>query len=132
MKEILPEATVVHRSFEILISRGNDTDVDFNLAMAAKAIERLSIQHTQKFNLRLQLQFANFVQKERALVREFKQTWLRGLSSAERSLLVAEQFALDQIFRQSRAVDVYPRPSAALRRLMHRSCDEFLPRTRLT
>src|SRR5450432_1117780 len=98
MEEVLPKAPVFYRGFEILIGGGDDAYIHFNLAMPSEAIERLPVQHAQKFHLRLQLQLSNFVKKERALVCKFEQTRLRGIGSAERTFLIAKQFALNQIF----------------------------------
>src|SRR5690349_8302963 len=114
MEEVLPEATVAYGCLEILIGGGNDANVHLNLAVTAQAVERLPIQHAEQFHLRLQLQLANFVEEERALVGEFEQAGLRRISAAERAFLIAKQFAFDQIFRQSSAIDIHPGPPAAV------------------
>ena len=131
MKEILAEAAFAHRGFEILVGGGNDADIHLDLAMPAETVEGLAIEHAQQLDLRLQLQFADFVEEERALVGQFEESGLGSVSAAERAFFVSEQFALHQIFGKRGAVDVDPRTAAAMRRLMNRASDEFLAGTGL-
>src|SRR5258708_1146832 len=76
MKEILAKAALGHRGVEILIGGGDNAHIDFDLAVAAEAVEGISIQYAQELHLSLELQFADFIEEERALVGEFEQTCL--------------------------------------------------------
>ena len=62
-------------------------------------------EHAQQFGLQRQWHFANLVQEQRTLVRQLKDASLLRASIGERAFFVAEQFALEQCFRNSRAVD---------------------------
>ena len=131
VKKILAEAAISHRGFEILVGGGDNAYINFDFAMAAETVEGLAIEHAQQFHLSLQLQFADFVEKKRALVGHFEQPGLGGVGAAESAFFVSEKLALDEIFGKRRAVDVDPRTAAALRRLVNRAGDEFLAGPRL-
>src|ERR1700722_754463 len=126
MEKILAEAAIAHGAFEILVGGGDDAYVDFYLAMSAETVEGLTVEHAQQLDLRLQLQFADFVEEQRAAVREFEQAGLGRVGAAEGSFFVSEEFALHQIFRKRGAVDVNPGAAAAMRRLVDAAGDQFL------
>src|SRR5271163_3197542 len=120
MKKILAKAAGGDGSVEILIGGGDYTHVDCDLTVASQAVEGRTIQHTQQLDLRLKLQFADFVEEERALVGEFEQAGLGRIGPGEGALFITEQLALDQILGQRGAVDVDPGPAAPVRGLMNR------------
>ncbi len=132
MEKILAKASRGYRCFQVLISSGNDAHVDFNFPITAQSVKRISVQHSQQLDLRVQLQFPDFIQEERAPVREFKQSRLGNIGPGERPFLVAEQFALHQILRKSSAVDVDPGAAASMRRLVNRTGNQFLSRSRFS
>src|SRR5271165_3239010 len=95
MKQVLTEAPGLHGGFEILVGGGDDTHVYFDLAMPAQTVERLAIENAQQLDLRLRLQFSDFVEEERSLVGQFKKPGLGSVGAAEGTLFVSEKFALD-------------------------------------
>src|SRR5438270_7163072 len=97
MEEILPEARLSDRSFKILVGCRHDPHIHFDLAMSTQSIERLPVKHTQQLHLSLQLEFANFVQEERAFVSQLEQSRLRTVGAAEGAFFISEQFAFDQV-----------------------------------
>ena len=109
VKKIFAEAPFVHRQFKILIGSGNYSHINCDFSVPAQTVIWRAVQHAQQFHLDLRLQFANFVQKNRALVRQFEQTGLRAIGAAEGSLFVAEQFTFHQMFGQGGAVDIHQR-----------------------
>ncbi len=117
--------------FEILVGGRDNADIDFDLAVAAQTVEGLAIQHAQQFHLSLQLQFADFVEEQRALVGQFKQTGLGGIGAAEGAFFVSEEFAFHEVFGQRGAVDIDPGTAAAVGRLVDRAGDQFLARAGL-
>src|ERR1700689_1637750 len=126
MEEILAEATCCDCGIETLIGGGDYTDIDCDLAMASEPVERRSVQHAQQLDLRLNLQFADFIEEERALVGEFEQAGLGCIGTSKGSLFVTEQLAFDQVLGKRGAVDIDPGPAAPVRRLMNRMSHEFL------
>src|SRR5438270_2795285 len=77
MEQVLPETSFPYRSFEILIGGGDNPHVYFDLAMSAKPVEWLPVEHAQQFHLRLQLQLAELIQKESAPIGQFEKARLR-------------------------------------------------------
>ena len=126
VEEVLTEAAFFDGGFEILVSGGDDADVDFNLAVTAETVEGLAIEHAQEFHLSLQLQFADFVEEESAFLGEFEKAGLRGIGAAEGAFFVSEEFAFDEVFGEGGAVDIDPGTSVAWRRLVNRARNEFL------
>ena len=55
------------------------------------------LQDAQQFRLRIRVQVADFVQKQRAVVGQFELAAAHGRGPGEGALLVSEQFALDQL-----------------------------------
>jgi len=74
--------------------------------MTTQPIVGSAIQNTQQLHLDLRLQFADFVEENWPLSGEFEQSWLGGISAAECSLFVTEQFTFDKVLGQSGTVDV--------------------------
>ena len=107
MEKILAETPFFHRQLKILIGSRDHAHVDCNFTMAAQTEIRSAVQNAQQFHLDLRLQLANLIEKNRALVGQFKQAGLRGIGAAEGALLVAEQFTLHQMFGQGGAIDIH-------------------------
>src|SRR5271154_6525081 len=126
MEKILAEAAGGDGGVEILVRRGDDPDVDCDLAVASQAVEGRSVEHAQQLDLSLKLEFSDFIEKERALVGEFEQAGLGRIRAGEGALFVTEQLALDQVLGQRSTVDVDPGPAAPIRSLVNRVGDEFL------
>jgi hypothetical protein len=55
------------------------------------------LQHPQQLGLQRQVEFADFVEQQRAAVGRFDQANLAGVGIGEGALFVAEQLALDQV-----------------------------------
>ena len=90
VEKILAKAAGLDGGVEILISGGDDADINLDFAVAAQAVEGISIQHAQELYLSLQLQFADFVEKQRALVSQFEQAGLGRIRASESALFIAE------------------------------------------
>ena len=63
MEEVLPETSRLDSGIEILVGCGYDTHIHFDLSVAPQAVKGISIEHSQKLNLGLELQVANFIQE---------------------------------------------------------------------
>ena len=114
MEKILTEAAVLDRSFEVLVGGGDDADVNFNLAVAAETVERLTVEYAQQLDLSLQLQLADFVKEKCALVGKFKETGLGGIGAAEGAFFVSEEFAFDEVLGKGCAIDIDPRATTPM------------------
>src|SRR3981081_3079790 len=125
MKKISPKTADRDGGLEFLVGGSNDTNINFDLTVAAQAVKRLTVEHAQKLDLGLYLQFSDFIEEERALVGQLEQTRLGRVGTAECAFFVAEQLALDQIFGQSGAVNVHPGTATPVRRFVDRAGNEF-------
>ena len=58
-------------SEKIAVRGSNQAEVDFDRAVAAKALKLLLLQNAQQFGLQRGRDFTNLVEKQRALIGEF-------------------------------------------------------------
>jgi len=63
-------------------------------------------------------QLANFVEEDRPVFRSFESTDASGPRAGERPPIMTEQLALDQIWSESRAVDVNERAISTVRKFV--------------
>ncbi len=100
--------------------------------VAAHALETALLQHAQQLHLHRQAHVADFIQQQGAALGHFETTLARGQRTGEGALLVAEQFAFQQVRRNGAAVDRHERAIAARRALVDRARHHFLAGTRFT
>src|SRR5215468_3152125 len=85
---------------------GDDhSHVHLHRAGSTDALHFTLFQHTQELRLHRERHIADFVEKERAAVCLLEFPEMTGGGSGERSLLVPEEFALDQFGRYSGAIE---------------------------
>ena len=75
------------------MGRGHHTHIHLHLAGAADGVDCAFLQHAQQFDLHVQRHVTNFIEKDRAAVRQFKATNAVRHSARESTLAVAKQFA---------------------------------------
>ena len=63
---------------------------------AAERFELAFLQHAQQFRLQFERQFADFVEEDRAAVRQGEAAFASRRGARERAAFVAEEFAFDQ------------------------------------
>ena len=100
-------------------------------AVAADALERAFLQHPQELHLHGEAHVADLIEEERAALGEFEASLAGGERAREGALLVAEEFALEQIRRDRPAIDRHERVRGALRELVDVARDQFLARAGL-
>ena len=98
-----------HGAFQVAVRRRDHTNGHLNISHAADTPDELVFQHAQELCLQQRRKFANFVQKQRALVGHFEQTLLHGLGIGERPALVAKQFRLHQRLGNRGTIDGHKR-----------------------
>ena len=96
--QILPEFLLLDALIEVAVGGGDDAHVHLDGARAADAFEFAFLQHAQQFGLHLRGNLADFIEQDRAAVREFKAAFAFVHRAGERAFLVTEEFALDEIF----------------------------------
>ena len=88
--------------------------------------EAAVLQHAQNLRLRLQAHGRDFVEEQRAFVRDFEQALLRSDRAGERSLHVAEERGLEQVGRHRPGIDRNERFVAPRRVQVNGFGDDFL------
>ena len=106
MVKVSTELSGLDLCFQVAIRCRKDPHIHGYFSAATKTIISDSIQHTQQLSLYFRVQFANFVEKQGAMVREFKKTRLGRFGAAECALFIAKEFAFDEVFRQGSAINV--------------------------
>ena len=89
------------------------------------------LQHAQQLDLRRRRRLADFVEEERSAGGRGEEALLVLDRAGERSLHVAEQFALEQALGKRAAVDRQERPVGTRRQLVDVARDDFLTGARL-
>ena len=89
------------------------------------------LEKAQEFNLERKRDFADFIQKQRAAVGDFKSALALGVRPGEGALLVAEEFAFQERLRDRAAIDGDERPVSASAPLVNGPRGHFLARPAL-
>ena len=125
--EVFAERPLCEHLQEILVGGGDEPEVDGNRLCAAEADDGARFDRPEKLHLRVEVDFADFVQKERAAVGGFEAAGLAVLKSArECAGHIAEELRLQQVLRQGRAFDGDEGALGAGREVVERAGDEFL------
>src|SRR5260370_23797930 len=126
VEEILAESSAGNFLLEILVGGRDNANIDAQGLIGADALKTLLFQDAQNCRLRAQTHVANFVEEQRAAVGflEFADLVVRGPRKA--AFDVAEEFRLDQFFRDGRASDFDERRLIAKAGSMQRASHEFL------
>src|SRR5271167_3801598 len=77
-------------------------------------------------------QFANLIEEESSFIGQLKESRLGSVRAAEGALFVAKQLALNQVFWQSRAVNVNPGFAVPVGKFVDAAGDQFLAATGLS
>ena len=99
-EEIGAESALRDLLFQIGVRRGNDAHIDPHRLVAADPLERLFLKQPQQFHLREQRHLADFIEEDGAAVALLELADSLPVRAGERALLVPEQFALDELFRE--------------------------------
>ena len=77
------------------VGSGTSISVDVRIIAATNGLKALLFQHTQHLRLYLRTHIADFVEKDRGAVGEFKLAFLRGSRAGECAFNVSEQLRFD-------------------------------------
>ena len=106
IEQIFAKAAGADFALQVLVGRRDHADIDPDAGGRADRLKALFLDGAQHFGLGLERHVADFVEKQRAAVGQFKFAFLGLAGAGEGSLRVAEQFALDQLFGNGGAVDL--------------------------
>ena len=130
VEQVLAEHAVLDAGFQVLVRRGNHAHIRLHGRMAAHTVEMPVGQHTQQSRLQIERHVADFIEEQRAALGLLEATTALRLRAGERTALVAEQFAFQQILGNGRRVDRHERPTGHGRVLVQRASHQFLARAR--
>ena len=130
--EVLAEATCLYLVGEGAIRRGDDAHVHGAGAFLADFLELAFLQDAQQLALEFQRHFADFIQKQRAAIGEFKAAHAVLYCARKRATDVAEELTLKQFARHGGAINPNERCGLARAAVVDRAGDQFLARTGFT
>src|SRR5438046_3313431 len=107
--KIFAKGPVFQRRQKGLVRRADHADVYRRALIVADATDFSLLQNAQQFCLQLWRHGIDFVEKNRAQIRLFKQSTLVRDCAGERALFMTEQFRLEQVLRLGAAIDSYKR-----------------------
>ena len=93
--------------FQVAVGGGNHTHVHLGRSCAPQPLELLLLQHAQELDLHVGRQLPDFIQEDRAVVRELESSLLLLHRAGERAALVPEQLALGQARWQCGAIHLH-------------------------
>ena len=128
--EVVAQLALGHRGDGIHVRGRQDADVDFLLDPAAQPPEFPLLQDAQQLDLRHRHHLGDLVEEQRAAIGELETAGAPIGGAGERAALVPEDLALEQRFRDRRAVDRDKRRVGARAELMDGLRDQLLASTR--
>ena len=120
----------LHPHLEILVSRGDDADVDLHRRLAADTIELAFGQHAQQARLQRRRHVADFVEKQGAAIRLLEAPPPLRIRARERAFFMAEQFRFQQVRGEGGGVERDEGLVRARAMAVQSSRHEFLARAR--
>ena len=103
--QILAELPLVHEFRQVAVGCGDEAEIRILAAAHPDLLDLIALQHAQQLCLKIQREFADLVEKDRALVRQFELALLPAFPrSGKGALHIAEQFRFSQFTRQGRTV----------------------------
>ena len=131
VEEVFAEASVVGSLPHVEVGGSDDTYVGLAHLSGAHAQELSRLQHAQQPHLRLQGQFAHFVQEQGAPVGYLEIAFVLVLGVREGTFLVSEELGVNGALRYGTAVDREIRSVLARRESMDNLREMLLPDARL-
>src|SRR5579864_307065 len=95
VEQIGAKAAFLHGLLEVAVSGGDDANIYPNRVAAAYRLKFAFLKDAQQLHLRLDRKLSDFVQEDCAAIGQFEPTGPPLQSTRERTLHVAEEFALD-------------------------------------
>jgi hypothetical protein len=88
------------------VRRGDQPHVEGNGTRSSDTSDRTLLERAQQFALQREREMSDLVEEERAAVGELEQPGLHPRGTGEGALLVSEQFTLEKVLGNRRAVHV--------------------------
>jgi hypothetical protein len=124
--EIFPEELIRDERLEVPVRRRDDPYIHGDWFAPADSPEREVLEHMEQLGLEGQREFADFVEEDRALVRDLEGAQLATERAGEGALLMSEQLRLEQLGGEGRAVHFDPWTVVSGGRRMQAAGDQLL------
>ena len=111
---------------EVTVGGGNEANIHLVRTAASQALELLFLQDTQQLRLQCWRNVAHFVEKQGAVMGHFEAANLLGDRAGKRAFFVAEEFTLEKIERNGRAIQFDEWPSVAWAQVVNRARNQLL------
>ena len=105
--QVVTEVAGLDLAQKDLVGRRNKAHIHVDGAHCAHPPETAGVEQGQHLGLHHRIEFAHFVQKDRAAIGRFNQSFLLADRAREGAPLVSEEFGLQQLGRDGCAVDVH-------------------------
>src|SRR5262249_10744691 len=125
--QVLPKLALPDGLRQVPIGRRDDAKIEPTRVRGADALELALLQHAQELHLHIRRHFADLVEENRPTLRQLEAPDPAVDRARKRTLLVAEEFGLDQAGRQGRAVELDQRFLVPAARGVNGPGDEFFP-----
>jgi len=126
VQQVLAEAPAAHLFQQIRLGRADHPQVDLDAAVGAQPLQGLLLQYAQQLDLLRQRHAFDLVEEQRAAGGMLDAADALALGAGEGAALMAEQLALEDGFRDRRAVQRHKRPADARAEVMQAARDLFL------
>src|SRR6266850_4143740 len=130
-KKILAEAAGLDGSGEVHVGEGDEARLDAQSLGPAEAFEGALLQDAQKFALRPGRESGDLVENNRAAAAEFEAAKFALDGAGEGAALVAEEFALHEIWRKAGAINLQEGCIAAGTEFVHEAREVVFARAAL-
>ena len=108
--EILPKLFPGNALLEITVGGGDHANIHPDQSITTHALQLALLKHPEQFGLDVRGHLADFIQQNRATVRQLETPLALGHGPGESPLLMPEELALNEVFRDRRAVHLDERP----------------------
>src|SRR5439155_6459193 len=81
--EIVTKTSITDHRAQIPVGGGDHTNINWNFEGAAHAANAALLQSAQEFRLHADVEFRNLIEKQRAAIRNFEQTFLLSMRAGE-------------------------------------------------
>src|ERR1700733_14456330 len=130
--EILAEVLALYFFQQILMGRNDDAYVNFCHAVAADTGDLPFLQYAEQLGLKVDIELADLIQEEGALVGLFEFSEPAGDGAGEGPLLMTEELAFNEVLWDGSDIDRDKRQLMTVRVIMDRLGDHFFTGAGLT
>src|SRR5437667_3741765 len=130
--KVAAELSFSDHRFQVPIGCGDQAYVDFFRSCAAQALKFTFLQSTQKLGLQLKRDVADFIEKQRSLVRQFETPDPLRNGAGECAPLMAKELAFEQAGGDGGTIKFDKRSFSTPAAIMNGPCYQFFTSSRFS